>query len=369
MFLVLGLMGVLLMVAAFALNVAYMQLVRSELRAASDAAARAGAEALARLESADAAKQAAVNIAAANNVAGSPLALSLTDITIGHSKQQGNSGKWIFEDNKKPYTSVRVNSTTNAQLLMFGVTGRQSFDPETVSTAAFSENEICLVIDRSHSMCFDHTGVDFAYPPGVPLPPPDPIVYPPDAAGSRWASLYAGVDVFLNAIATANATQRVSLVTWGSEITLSHYEGQLTGRTFVPATLESPLATDLSLIRTPLIARGNDVMLGGTNMSAGIDLGVSVLTGPDSHDFATKIMILMTDGKWNEGRDPIQAAQDAKNADITIHTVTFLENADQSDMQNVASTTGGEHYHASNAAELQTAFTEMAKHLPVVLID
>ena len=46
-------------------------------------------------------------------------------------------------------------------------------------------------------------------------------------------------------------------------------------------------------------------------MTAGIDAGVAVLTGTGSNALADKVMILMTDGEWNVGRDPILAAQDA----------------------------------------------------------
>ncbi|MEZ6135357.1 MAG: vWA domain-containing protein [Pirellulaceae bacterium] len=365
----LGALGVIIVMAAFAINVAYMQLVRTELRTASDAAARAGAEALARLDSVQSAKQAAIDVAADNLVGGQPLLLTDSDILIGHSDQVGSSGKWNFQENVQPYSSVRVNSSCLAQLMMVNVTGRQSFSPEMVSTAAFSENEICLVVDRSHSMCFDHTGVDFSYPVGTPAAPPDPVIYPPHATGSRWASLEAGVNTFLDSIATSNATQRVALVTWGSEITLSHYEGALTNRTFEPSTLDVALNTDTSLIRTAIANRTNDVMLGGTDMSAGIDMGVDVLTGTGTHNYASKILILMTDGKWNFGRNPNLAAIDAKKKNITIHTVTFLDKADQSDMQKVAKTTGGQHYHASNQSELVAAFQDMARNLPVVLID
>ncbi len=362
-------LGVFLVMAAFAVNVAYMQLVRTQLRAAADAAARAGAEALARLESVDAAKQAAIEVAAANTVGSSNLTLTTADISIGHARQLGNSGKWEFLENQQPYSSVRVNADQNTPLMMFGITGRQSFTPVLTSTAAFSENEICLVIDRSHSMCFDHSGVDFAYPAGTPLPPPDRVIYPPHPTGSRWASLISAVDAFLNGIATSNATQRVGLVTWASTITLADYEGGLTGREFPESSLDRPLGLDNNQVRSLLAARSADVMLGGTNMSAGIEMGIDVLTGSDSHDFASKIMIVMSDGKWNFGSDPKLIALEAKKKKIMIHTVSFLDKADQSDLQKIAKTTGGLYFHASNTAELEEAFRNMARSLPVVLID
>lgn len=366
--LVMGVLVVVIVMAAYCINVAYMQLVRTELRAATDAAARAGAEALSREDSTEAAVSAAIAAAAKNKVGSSGLAITESDVRIGKATQD-SKGKWEFAEGATPYSAVRVNSAQSTPLMMFGVTGRQSFSPSSVSTAAFSENEICLVVDRSHSMCFDLSGVDWAYPAGTPIAPPDPVVYPPNPVGSRWAALESGIQEFLDACQTTNATQRISLVTWGSEITLANYEGALTGREFPASFLDLPLTTDTTSVMSAITARGADVMLGGTNMSSGIDLGISVLTGPDTHAFASKTMIIMTDGKWNAGRNPNDAAKDAKKKDITIHTVTFLDTADQTDMKKVAKTAGGKHFHASDKATLESAFRELATHLPVVLTD
>ncbi len=365
--LVLATISVFLIMAAFSLNVAYMQLVRTEMRAATDAAARAGAEALARLDSSQAAVQAAIDLAAANKVNGVPLVLTAADIDLGHANSSMNN-LWTFTSGATPINSVRVSASKSSPLMMSGVTGRSSFDPQTTATAAFSESEVCLVVDRSHSMCFDLSGVDWAYPAGTPTAPPDPVVYPP-TVGSRWDALEAGMTAFFNVISSSNAAQKVALVTWGSDITLAEYEGQLTGRTFPATELDVGLGNNYTAITNAIADRGDDVMLGGTNMSAGIDMGVEVLTGPGTRAFAAKTMIVMTDGKWNFGRDPVLAAQDAKAAGITIHTVTFLDAADQQDMIDVATTTGGRHYHASDAQTLEEAFREMARHLPVVLID
>ena len=54
---------ILLIAASFSVDIAYMQLARTELRAATDAAARAGAEALSREQSTTAAIKAAKRIA------------------------------------------------------------------------------------------------------------------------------------------------------------------------------------------------------------------------------------------------------------------------------------------------------------------
>jgi len=59
----------LILIAAMMVDFAYMQLTRTELRTATDAAAKAGAEALARTEDANQAIAAAVQYAALNKVA------------------------------------------------------------------------------------------------------------------------------------------------------------------------------------------------------------------------------------------------------------------------------------------------------------
>ena len=55
--------------AAFAIDVAYMHSTRAELRTATDAASRAGAETLGRTQDMNAAIQAAIDTAARNTVA------------------------------------------------------------------------------------------------------------------------------------------------------------------------------------------------------------------------------------------------------------------------------------------------------------
>lgn len=65
-------MMVFLILAAVTIDYSYMQLVRSDLRIATDAAAKAAAESLARTESESQAINAAINYAAQNSIAGTP---------------------------------------------------------------------------------------------------------------------------------------------------------------------------------------------------------------------------------------------------------------------------------------------------------
>src|SRR3954465_7132573 len=70
----------IIIMAAFAVDVAWMQLVRTELRTSTDAAARAGAKELSLAQDINVAKSMAKTLAKRNKVAGDPLLLADSDI-------------------------------------------------------------------------------------------------------------------------------------------------------------------------------------------------------------------------------------------------------------------------------------------------
>lgn len=71
--------------AVIGIDIARMHTTRSEPRTATDAAARAGAEALGRLQTREAAIEAARQIAGLNLVAGRPLRLKPEQIQVGRT--------------------------------------------------------------------------------------------------------------------------------------------------------------------------------------------------------------------------------------------------------------------------------------------
>ncbi|MEZ5941874.1 MAG: VWA domain-containing protein [Planctomycetaceae bacterium] len=362
----------LICMAILSVDVSFMQLTRTELQVAADSAAKAGSEALLRTQDPAAAKQAAIDVAALNRVAGRPLILTENDIQLGSSMQQPD-GSWEFTADAQPYNAVRVdafmsdeNDNGSVPFFMASFLGHDSFSPRKTATAANMQQDLYLVIDRSHSMCFDLTGVDWSYPPGTPQFP-HPICFPPHPTHSRWGVLRKSLNDYLDIAQQASPKPQVGLITWGSDIGTSTTEFRLTGETSPAVVLDSLFTQNYGGIRSQINGRSLRVMLGGTHMSAGMDAGiVELLKG---RPLSRKTMILMTDGQWNRGEDPVDVAERAKTAGITIHTVTFLPGADQTTMVEVAEITGGRHYHADNAAELEAAFQELARSLPVVLTD
>lgn len=372
--LIAALMIVILGMVAFAVDVSYMQLTQSELRAATDAAAKAGAAALAREQDTPPAIASAIDIAGKNFVGGKPLTITADHVAFGQSQLQAD-GSWKFVAGVEPYRAVQVQVDMSEGTapgpvdLFFGrVFGRRTFSPQCTAVASHLDQELCLVIDRSHSMCFDLTGVDFHYPSPIGTNMTAGIKSAP-VSNSRWKALEDAISEFFQVTKKSSIAPRIALVTWASDITASSYEAQLTGQTSPAVAVDVPLGTNHTAIEAAIKARGTKVMLGATNMSAGIDKGREILTAPTVRPLASKIMVLMTDGLWNQGRNPIDAANDAKKAGIVIHTITFLPGADQATMKQIAAITGGQHYLAVNKQALREVFREIALTLPIALTE
>ncbi len=359
--LVVACMVVILIFTAFSINVARIQSSRTEIRAATDAAALAGAEALSRYDSTIAATEAAQAIAAKNNVAGNPLILEASDIHFGKSELNA-VGRFEFVEGEQPFSSVRINSKQQVGLNFSGITGVEMFTPSVQSTSTFGHHEICLVLDRSASMLWDFSGKEARFP-YTPRPYDFGTWYytPPHPANSRWAGLGDAVQTFLSALSERAVTPETGMVTFSG----SEYGD---GLGFVAANLDVPLGSPLSDIKNKLdeIAQGR--LIGATNIGAGIAMGADELTGLRGRKFSAKSLIVFTDGNWTQGDDPTVAAQLARQNGVTIYTVTLLE-GDQTLMQEVAKIGGGRHFHATDAQSLKETFKELAGIVPIVLTE
>lgn len=84
------LLPVLVLLAGFAVNFAYMDLIRTETFVAADAATRAGGRTFALTGDLDMVKLRAREAARRNPVAGRPLTLADADFVLGRSVRRGN---------------------------------------------------------------------------------------------------------------------------------------------------------------------------------------------------------------------------------------------------------------------------------------
>jgi hypothetical protein len=344
--------------AAFAVDVAWMQLARTELRSATDAAARAGAKELSMSQDINAARARAKEAARRNKVAGEPLALADSDIEIGNGTQAPGQRFQFVPSEVRP-NAVRITGQRTqgsaagpVDLLFAGVLGVREFEPLERATSTQLDRDICLVVDRSGSMMGSLNGG----------PTPSGDCDPPHPTQSRWGALAVAVQAFLVELDKTVQDEHVALVSYSSDTTEC-------GNTYKISTIDSDLVSDYGVIRDELARIGSKPVKGRTAISAGLDNGIVVLSGSQTRPFAVKTIILMTDGIHNLGPEPVLSAQEAAAQDIVVHTITFSSDADIQRMQEVAAASGGKHFHAPNAQELVRIFKEIAATLPVLLTE
>jgi Ca-activated chloride channel homolog len=344
--------------AAFAVDVAWMQLVRTELRSATDAAARAAAKELSMSQDIDAARARAKEAGLRNKVASEPLLLADSDIEIGKGTQvPGERFQFVPSDvrpNAMRITGQRTRGSAGGPvtLLFAGVLGVREFEPSEQATCTQLDRDICLVVDRSGSMMESLVGGRM----------PSGTCDPPHPTRSRWGALAIAVQAFLSELDKTVQKEHVALVSYSSDTTEC-------GHTYKISTIDSDLVDDYSKIRAEMTRIGSKPVKGRTAISAGLDNGIVVLTGGKTRPFAVKTIILMTDGIHNLGPEPILSARKAAAQDIVIHTITFSSDADIERMREVAAAAGGKHFHAPDAEELVKIFKEIAATLPVLLTE
>jgi len=319
---------ILFITAAFAIDVARIHVTRSELRTATDAAAKAGIEALGREQSTAAATAAALAVAEENVVAGRGFLLDPDGVTFG-SSGQNDDGSFFFNEGGVPLNSVRVvgektasSPAGSASLFFAPLFGVDSFEPIQTATATRIDRDIALVLDVSGSM----------------------------AINNRFGALQNALDVFLSELELTPQRENISLTVYSTE-----------------DRKVQELTNDLDAISD---AFAGESPAGFTAIGLGLQTGLdSILNDANARPFALKSMIVMTDGNQNTGIGPELVAPLAQQEGVVVHTITFSEGANEALMAQVADIGEGIHLHADNDEELLEAFQTIARQLQVLLIE
>jgi Flp pilus assembly protein TadG/uncharacterized protein YegL len=350
---------ILLAAAAFSVDVAYMFLAREQLHVATDAAVKAAVVGLSQGNSQQTATNTAISYAAANTVCGKPLTITSSNVSLG-KVVYSSSGPWTFSAGGTPTTAAQVTATLSVPLFFAPVTGTSTFSPVRTSTAAFVRNKWCFVFDRSGSTCFDMTGTDWSYPrlgihqnwyPNSP--------YSPDSTLSRLANLCTGANTFLTTLASSpggTGQNQVGMVTFADSANADC--------TF--SSTYSAITNKLSYYGSTDIWR-DGIANGGTNLSSGLQAAFNLFSSTDDGTPWNKVIIVFSDGQWNQGVDPLTLVSQATSAGITIHTVGLLSQANNTTMQQLPAQTGGLFLYATSGATLQSAFKQLAQTIPVIL--
>jgi Mg-chelatase subunit ChlD len=349
---------VIIILAAFAVNVAYMELNRTELRVACDAATRAAGKTYAMTGNVGQSRSTGMAIALQNEVAGEGLKLDGNDFVFGQSTRSSNSGRYTFSPGGKPMNSVQVTASRTkgsaagpVRLLFPNTLGRSTFEPVETATSTQVEVDIALVMDRSGSMAYGANEVTNTskVPAGAPSNWEFCMAAPPK---SRWLDAIAATDVFIKELNASPGVEHLSLATYSTS-----------------AKIEQQLLTDYAPIAASMDVYTQQFCGGSTNIGGGIDQGRLTLINSSARPWAAKVIVVMTDGIHNTGTDPLQAAQRAADANIQVFAVTFSKEADQARMQKVANIGHGKHYYAKDGNDLKKVFQDIAAALPTLLTN
>lgn len=334
--------------AAFAINVAQIQLSKAELRTAVDAASRAAARELADSTEPGDIIAKAIDVASRNYVAGQPLDLKSSDVTLGNSTV--SNGRFTFVPNASPYNSVRVlgdrSSRNRIGSVFGGLIGVPTYGASETSTAVRADRDIMVIIDRSGSMMRRLDDL-VAFPPGCDeTTPPHPTM-------SRWAKMLAGYSIFLNVLDSTPSIEHVGLTTYGSD-----------------SSQDVDLTSDYEATYGSLLWRSASAIIGMTNLGDGMADGLqNLFWGSGVRSYSSKTIVLLTDGRPNVGSDPIERARECKAANVVVHTITFGAFADETVMREIANITGGDYYAAPDDATLVAAFEKIAKNVPIMIVE
>ncbi|TWU05640.1 von Willebrand factor type A domain protein [Stieleria varia] len=398
------LLPLLAILAAFAVNTAHMQLTRTELSIATDAAARAGGRAFSEYQEVDAAKQAVRVTAALNTVNGDPLRIREDDgsneIEFGRTQQyDGSESRYHFikiptsdvSSGNIVASAIRVKGNRNAgslsgrvPLIIPGLLDANDFETTQDSVAMQVDRDISLILDRSGSMAeldidfpwnkdpysssaiyagyqagllgrYYSNGWRYYYNPGVDATTYQQWAYEDyyglgEAPHTPWQDLLLAVDAFLDVLEGTSQEEQVSLASYASY-----------------GSLDTNLEKNHQIVRNTVM---NLSPTGATAIGRGMQEGIQALLDSSARPFAAKTMVVLTDGIHNTGVSPVSVAQGFMNSyNLTIHTVTFGEGADQNRMQQVAAIGGGKHYHAADGDQLVSIFEEIANNLPTILTE
>ena len=125
------------------------------------------------------------------------------------------------------------------------------------------------------------------------------------------------------------------------------------------ADLKQELTTDYDAINESIdqLRAG-----GGTNIGDGIETGLAELNRNGVEDHSQNL-VLLSDGHTSRREFALSQADAAADDDVTIHTVAVGNNADESLLQEISSTTGGEFFKTVSTDGMTEIFRKLGKHV------
>src|SRR5579871_1838633 len=157
------LLPILLLLTGFAVNVAYMEMVQTQLRISTDSAAKAALISFGATQSQTTAISTARSVSGNNLVAGQTLTLNSTNVLFGNATKNV-SGVYAFTSGGTPMNSVKVTGNVSVPIFFNTFLPGGNIAMTQVSLTSRVSHDIVLVLDRSASMAFDLSANEFSYP-------------------------------------------------------------------------------------------------------------------------------------------------------------------------------------------------------------
>ncbi|MFH2105902.1 MAG: VWA domain-containing protein [Candidatus Micrarchaeota archaeon] len=102
------------------------------------------------------------------------------------------------------------------------------------------------------------------------------------------------------------------------------------------------------------------VPYGSTCLECGLKYAANELVSARARPEANKVIIFLTDGVGNVG-DSVDGAVYCRERDITVYTIGFGDDVDDTELTNIALLTGGDYYYAPNVETLTAIFQNIGK--------
>ncbi|QDV40790.1 von Willebrand factor type A domain protein [Stieleria neptunia] len=337
------LMPVMIGIAAFAINVVYMEMARTELQISLDVAARAAGRTLAVTEDESQASNAAENMLALNPYANQVLTPDETNIEFGFTTRYSDLHRYTFYPGSTPNAvKVEANGTNQVPMLFPSMGVNLQFRPIRAAICTQVNLDVALVIDRSTSMArdADEDQIVDDWENGDSAP-----------GSSRWIDAVHAVDKFLHAMEESTHDERIALTTYAS----------------TPAT-DVELTDDYESIDDAMDDHSDSFGGGGSAIGDGIIDAVEALNHSSyARPWATRVLIVLSDGTQNTGVDAVEAAEQAAADNVMVYAISFTDDADQAMMQDVAAVAAGKHYHADDREQLKQVFEDIAHGFPTLI--
>lgn len=338
----------LLIGAAFAVDMTYLRVARNELRLAADAAARSAGSVYSKTRDARKSVAAAKTAGELNFVGGKPLLLEDADIEFGASEYDESKQTWNFTPNGEPRNSVRVTARKSADApsgkihLFFSQALFElniALTSEAISVTV--EPEVMYAVDRSGTMAYPGDAVSNEL-----IPPPQRPGWAwcqPAPGFSRWVLAAMGVNRSLDRLGRNQRTW-VGLATFADD-----------------ATTDAPLGKQYQAVRDALANRTSSYCGGPKKIDQGVRQALQELSfNSPSSGLAEQHVVLITDGKL-AAHELTDAAGAAVAAGVILDIVSYGFEADVSGLDAAAHITGGRHVHALTAAAIDMALIDIER--------